>query len=256
MEAWERVKTIMEAKGLNPTSLSRYAGFTSNGTIGKLVTEKRKANEATLEKIANAFPDYNRDWVIYGFGEMFPAPSRSSEATAIPYSDTELEIIKREDGTEFRRLSEDNYLMITPLVTQYAYGGYTRGWSDPEFIDELPRHAIVVDKLHFGIYRSFQVKGNSMDNGLKGSIAEGYVVTGRRIEQKYWKSKLHLHKYEDFVIVEEDGICVKRIIEHKVEEGIIVCASLNEDKEHFANFEINLENVKELYNIISVTEKK
>ena len=211
-----------------------------------------------LRSIKDAYPDVSEHWLEKGVGEMLTTPRGkiAKEATALPFHDDDLEIIKREDGTEFRRLSDENYLMITPLITEYAYGGYTEGWSQPEYIHDLPRHAIVVDKLHFGIYRSFQVKGDSMNNGLLGSIADGYIVTGRRVEQKYWKSKLHIHKYKDFVIVGQEGINVKRIIEHKVEEGIIVCASLNEDKKQYPNFEINLSQVKELYNIISVTEKK
>lgn len=168
---------------------------------------------------------------------------------------SDIEVIKREDGTEFRHLGEERYLMVTPLINQYAYAGYVSGWSDSEYIDELPRHAIVVERLHFGTYRSFMVKGDSMDNEKKEAYSDGDIVTARRIDRKYWKNKLHLHDFKDYVIHTTDGLLIKRITEHNAATGIIKYCSLNPDKVAYPDTEISLEEVVELYNIVAKTAK-
>lgn len=66
MEAWERIETIMEEQGLNKNSLSRRMGLQNNVTITKIVNDHRSPQTSTLEKLADAFPQYNREWILYG----------------------------------------------------------------------------------------------------------------------------------------------------------------------------------------------
>lgn len=66
MDAWERIETIMKEQGLNKNSLSRRMGLQNNVTITKIVNDHRTPQISTLEKLADAFPQYNRAWVIYG----------------------------------------------------------------------------------------------------------------------------------------------------------------------------------------------
>lgn len=73
--------------------------------------------------------------------------------------------------------------MNTPLVLQRAQAGYLTGWGDPEYVAELPTHPIIVDKAGRGEYCSFEVSGDSMDNGLENAIKAGDIVTGRKIDR-------------------------------------------------------------------------
>lgn len=66
MEAWERIETIMKEQGLNKNSLSRRMGLQNNVTITKIVNNHRNPQTSTLEKLADAFPQYNREWILYG----------------------------------------------------------------------------------------------------------------------------------------------------------------------------------------------
>ena len=66
MEAWERIYTIMNEEGLNKNSLSRRMGLQNNVTITKIINDHRNPQETTLEKVADAFPQYSRRWVLYG----------------------------------------------------------------------------------------------------------------------------------------------------------------------------------------------
>ena len=70
MQGWERVKTIMDRENLKINPFSKKIGLTNNVTINKILNDKRNPQKGTLVKIADAFPQYSREWIIYGTGEM------------------------------------------------------------------------------------------------------------------------------------------------------------------------------------------
>lgn len=251
-----RLEMFIKEKGIDAQTLSTRLGV-SFTMVWKFIYNQAQPSFQVIENLLSAYPELSADWLMRGVGYMIKPASSNALPLGLshPTEDHEgLEIIKRENGTEFRYLGEEKYLMVTPLVDQFAYAGYTMGWSDHEYIEELPRHAIVVDRLHFGIYRSFIAKGDSMDNGKRGSIADGDILTGRRIDKRHWRNKLHLHKYQDYVIHTVDGIMVKRIKAHDVNAGIITYESLNPDKKLYPDAELSLSEVVELYNIVAKTE--
>lgn len=171
-----------------------------------------------------------------------------------PGEEHELELIRKEDFTEFRLVGDGQYMIICPLVEQSTYTGYVAGWADPVYLEELPLHSIVLSKPSIGVYRAFTVRGDSMDNGLRGSFAAGDILTARKLQHKYWRGKLHIHKYKYFVPVTVDGIQIKEITDHRVDEGIIVCHSLNPDKETYPDFELSLADVREIYYVKARTD--
>lgn len=80
MEAWQRIQLIMEKEGLNKNSFSKAIGMTNNVTITRIVNEHRNPSYATCEKIANAFPQYNLDWLLTGKGEMTKSSDTSDKS--------------------------------------------------------------------------------------------------------------------------------------------------------------------------------
>lgn len=259
-----RIKELIDEKeGGNVSKFATRIGQTQQ-VISRLfrIDSRTKrypwVSDNVLRSIIETYTDINKDWLEKGIGLKYKGGSpQQPNAIALPSQDENtLEVIRREDGTEFRDLGEGRFLMITPLIEQKAYGGYISGWADPVYIDELPKHAIVVEKLHFGVYRSFEVRGDSMNNGLLGSYPDGAIVTGRQLDRsKYMRSKLHLHDFQDFVIVQEEGIQIKRIVKHDVDNGIITCSSLNPDKNTYPDFELHLKDVRELFNVVTTTVK-
>jgi hypothetical protein len=141
-------------------------------------------------------------------------------------------------------------IMNVPLVNQYAYAGYLCGYSDPEYIGALPTIPFPVDREYKGQYICFEVKGDSMDDGSKYSFDQGDIVLCREISRDYWKTKLHIKQWNAFVIVHQtEGILIKQIIDHDVENGIITIHSLNplyEDRQ------IHLSEVKMLFNVVKM----
>lgn len=134
-----------------------------------------------------------------------------------------------------------------PLVSQYAYGGYLTGYGDPEYMESLPIVDFTPDREMTGNWLAFEVRGDSMDDGSYESYRSGNIVICREVKPHLWKdSKLHIHR-RDFVIVCEEGILIKRIIDHDVENHTIVIHSLNPD---YQDRTINLAEVRQLFSIV------
>lgn len=134
-----------------------------------------------------------------------------------------------------------------PLVSQYAYAGYLGGYGDPEYVEQLPTIDFTPDREMTGNWLAFEVKGDSMDDGSKESYVEGEIVICREVEREYWRdSRLFINK-RDFVIVHEEGILIKRITEHNLQQHTITIHSLNP---MYPDRTLRLEQVKQIFSIV------
>lgn len=219
----ERVLAFIRYKKLNNKQFEDICGL-GNGFVSKIGYSIR---EPKIELISKAFPELNTDWLVRGIGEMLnnsnPVPKYNE---AVP-------------------IQQD--VVYIPLVNQFAYAGYLDGYSDCTYLEQLPKVPFIVDHEGHGNYIAFEVKGDSMNNGTEESYLEGDRLYCREIQPHLWAtSKLHLRKW-DFVIVHEDGIVVKRIIDHDVENHTITIHSLND---MYPDRVIDLCDVKQIFNVI------
>lgn len=200
----------------------------AQGNISNAKKGDKRYIKALIEKINNRFGNvFNEQWFLYGDGEMLnnanPAPKYSE---AVP-------------------IQQD--VVYIPLVNQFAYAGYLDGYSDCTYLDQLPKIPFIVDREGHGNYIAFEVKGDSMNDGTEESYLEGDRLYCREIQPHLWaNSKLHLRKW-DFVIVHTDGIIVKRIVDHNVENHTITIHSLND---MYPDRVIDLCEVKQIFNVI------
>ncbi|MVM34429.1 helix-turn-helix domain-containing protein [Spirosoma sp. HMF4905] len=268
----DRLKQLLENKHLSRYSIAKGTKL-HQSTIGRIVDGENSPNDTTIDLICNyllslkgILDQSEIDWLRYGDkGSPLEAPSftindsttngSSSEASALEPSDDE-SILVTANGMQFQKLKDGRYWMFVPLVEQHAYAGYLAGWKDKEYIEELPKHVITVDHIHQGAYKAFGVRGDSMNDGSRDAICEGDIIDGRMLPRDFWRSKLHIHEYPDFVIVHHEGIVVKRIVDHDVKRGIIYCESLNPNKELYPDSFYRLSEVYELYNVVSVQQKR
>jgi len=106
---------------------------------------------------------------------------------------------------------------LTEWVPAKAKAGYLNGYSDPEFIGELP-------KTHFPIlnqgrkHRVFQLEGDSMPPHSPGS----YVV-GSYMED--WYKIKNGHKY--LILTENEGMVFKIAYQEFMESGSLLLCSSN-----------------------------
>lgn len=227
MEAWERIQKIMDEEGLNKNSFSKAIGISNNVTITRIINEKRSPSRSTCEKIVTAFPKYNLTWILTGEGNMLTDATSLDEASPI----------------------DEPIILRVPLVSQYAQAGYLCGYADAAYMATLPTIPYIVDHEAQGHYVAFEVKGDSMNDGTEDAILEGDRLLCREIMPHLWAdSKLHIRKW-DFVIVHTEGILVKRIINHDVENHTITIHSLNS---MYPDKVINLSEVKQIFNVIEL----
>lgn len=234
--------------------------------IGETVYSKLKKGtlplgEKTIQKIMAAFPKYNVDWILYNIGDKIKPPEQSPVK---PYPQKVIsnaillgEVNYGENESPFIEMGDGQLLMIVPLVPVTAQAGYLENYNNQEYISERYRkHYFPVQKEHRGHYMAFIVEGESMTDGTPESILEGSIVTGREIQRHLWQNKLHLHRFKDYIIVYKDGIIVKRIINHDTENGTITYSSLNPDKKEYPDETINLDDCRQIFNIINITQQR
>ncbi|MBO0952902.1 LexA family transcriptional regulator [Fibrella forsythiae] len=242
----------MDEMGLTQEALADKIGV-SRKTMNTYLSTGLVKKDRYLEPMALAL-GVNIEW-LKTESQPTPKTPKFDEAVQIDMT-TKGELQKNWAGSEFQDLPDGQILMTIPLVDQFAYAGYLSGYNDAEFLQELPKHSFIVAKRHTGRYRAFEVRGDSMDNDRRDAICAGDIVVGRAIERTLWKSKFHLHRFEDYVIVHQEGILTKRISNHNVDEGIITCVSTNPDKESYPDFDLRISEVYEIYNIVSITQKR
>ena len=221
----EKLLSYLEMKA---GSFSKKLGYNRPQKIYDIQKGKTKLISIEVaEDIIKAFPNINKVWLLTGEGEML------NNANPVP------------KYNEAVPIQQD--VVYIPLVNQFAYAGYLDGYSDCTYLDQLPKIPFIVDHEGHGNYIAFEVKGDSMNDGTEESYLEGDRLYCREIPPHLWaNSKLHLRKW-DFVIVHTDGIIIKRIVDHNVENHTITIHSLND---MYPDRVIDLCEVKQIFNVI------
>ena len=67
----ERLSELINSLSLNINSFSSECGYPSSATIWRIIEQKKKPSNPTINKICNRFPQVNREWLLTGYGEMF-----------------------------------------------------------------------------------------------------------------------------------------------------------------------------------------
>lgn len=147
----------------------------------------------------------------------------------------------------------DYNILNVPLVQEYAYAGYLGGYSDSEYIGDLPTVPFITDKQAKGNYMAFQVRGDSMNDGSLDSYVQGDIVLCREINKMHWMNKLHINKWDFIIVHQTEGILLKKITNHIPETGEITIHSLNP---FYEDMELNLSEVSQLFNVVKVERKK
>jgi transcriptional regulator with XRE-family HTH domain len=120
------------------------------------------------------------------------------------------------------------------IVSMKAQAGYMGGYSDPEFIKDLPKF-----KLPFlpknRTYRSFQIKGDSMP-----PVSEGSWVTASYIQD--WNDIKDVYNY--IVVTKDEGIVFKRLYNKIKGDHSITLVSTNSA---YAPYILHVDQVLEIW---------
>lgn len=231
----KRLEYLIEKKGITAYELSSSTGI-SQSTLSRIIHKGSKPNLKNSEVLAKYF-QITKDWLING---------------SIENEDLNQPSVFKESNSEYLK-SDSLSIMHVPLVNQYAYAGYMSGSGDTEFIETLPKIPFVLDKEYKGEYLCFEVKGDSMDDESHQSYLEGDILLCRNIRKEYWKSKLHINKWDFVIVHKERGIVVKRILKHDVDQGIITLHSFND---YYSDYDVHLNDVDKIFNIVDLQRKR
>lgn len=213
----QRLIEFIKYKDLSQRKFEQLVGL-SNGFVNNI---SKGIGADKMLKILGVFPELNQRWLLYNEGDML------QKNEALPRT---MDVI-----------------VGIPLVSQYAYAGYLSGYGDPEYIDKLPRIDFTPDRHMTGNYIAFEVRGDSMNDGSADSYLEGELLICREVEPVYWKdSQLFINK-RDFVIIHKEGILIKRIIAHDVENHTITIHSLNP---MYKDEVLDLADVRQIFSVV------
>lgn len=251
----QRVKKLIDfyANG-SVRKFSRIIGLSSAQRLNRIFHPDKRNNKypeptkEILQLISKRFEMVNVNWLYTGEGEMFKA---NIDQPLSLVSDKDPTYHKKNNGNSYKQISDDMYKISVPLVPVHAYARYLTDFQETIVDTEFESVEFIVDRIGRGKYVAFQVKGYSMDDNSRISIPDKSLVLARCLKKDLWKTGLHIKKYPFWIIVHNSSILCKQIIHHDVEKGIITCHSLNPSPE-FQDFDIDLNEVKGLFNIIKV----
>jgi phage repressor protein C with HTH and peptisase S24 domain len=223
-----RIIQFIERQSITKDNFFEKTGVSASNFKGK-GAESELGGEK-IAKILTSYPELNPSWLITGEGAML-----RTEVVEVSPLNTSVFNVK--------------------LVGQYAYAGYLNGFSDPEYMETLPTVPFLIPEGQTtrGQYLAFEVRGDSMDDGSTNSIVEYDIVLGRLIAPHFYdNSKLHYKKWYFIIVHEHEGVIIKQITAHDVENKTITVHSLNE---LYADRVIHLGEVKRIYNVVQLLRK-
>lgn len=227
MTGQEIINKVLEVLDLKAPTFAESIGVKYQRIFDLQKGKVKKVSSSLANDIISKYSQFNLTWLLTGEGEMLNIPKPESEASPI----------------------DEPIILRVPLVSQYAQAGYLCGYADEAYLATLPTIPYIVDHEAQGHYIAFEVKGDSMNDGTEDAILEGDRLLCREIQPHLWvDSKLHFRKW-DFVIVHTEGILVKRIIDHDVENHTITIHSLNP---LYPDKVIDLAEVKQIFNVIEL----
>ena len=216
------INKLVDYSGLSKGKFADKVGI-NRSNFSKITNGNYPCGEGVINKIVLAF-GVNKQWLLTGEGDMY-TPKQENE---VSYGDF--------------------LVMNVPLVGQYAYGGYLCGYQDETYVAQLPRIPFVVDHEARGRYVAFEMRGDSMTDDT-GRYIEGDILLCREVPQDLWcQTKLHMRKW-DFVIVHKEGILIKRVVNHDVENHKLTLHSLNP---MYPDRIVDLVDVRQIFNVVKL----
>lgn len=239
----DRLEWFMTKEGLNDNSLTTQAGL-SIGLIGKARKSGKVLRSDTIEKILYAFPRWNGTWLLTGKGGRFHGnpngnpDGNPTENNAHPdENSTALKEQKISFVPNVVMVDQDQNELI-PIVAAKAAAGYLNGYADPEYIESLP--ALKIPGFTGRSYRGFEAKGQSMIP----NIYQSSLNIGSFVERLSDVRDRRIY----IIVTKNDGIVIKRVINHIEQTGKLVLISDNRNKNEFPNYTIDPEDVLEIWN--------
>lgn len=131
-------------------------------------------------------------------------------------------------------IKEDGNYESIEVVPIKASAGYLKGYSDPEFIEKLPRIGMPFASKGDGSYRGFPISGDSML-----PIPDGSIVIGKFVERPS-----EIKDGGTYIIISENGIAYKRVYNKISQEQALLLIS---DNKIYPPYLVKVETIYEVW---------
>lgn len=238
MDFKDRLRSLLDRDNVTAYRIWKDTAITK-GTIGNYLEGKTNPNKSNIALLAQYF-DVNEEWLATGEGQMERQGNVKNEE---PFLVTK-------SGTKYYEMASGKFRMRVPFIPVKAYAKYVDESRDAEFVGEsFDEFDFIVDQIGHGRYYAFEIKGDSMDDDSKRSLCNGDIVLARELGQEHWHNKLRTDDFPNWIIVLDNTVLCKQIINQNINDFSITCHSLNPSPE-YADFELKLSDVRQLCNIV------
>lgn len=206
------IKYLRKQKGWTQQDLADQLEI-KRSLIGSYEEGRADPRISTLLKIAEVF-NLSLDDLLSQDLSQHIKPAKSTKILAITVDSQERENIE--------------------LVPQKAAAGYTSGYADPEYLQDLPRFQLP-NLPKNRTYRAFEISGDSML-----PIHPGTIIIGQYVEQA-----ADIKNGNTYIIVsEQEGVVYKRAFNYIAEKGTLYLVS---DNTLYAPYELSVSGVLEIW---------
>jgi len=220
------IRYLRKQKGLTQEGLANAINVTRS-VIGAYEEGRAEPKIKTMESMANFFGITLDQLITQDLAEVAGAHIRERErgVQSPDYAGRKLRVLSiTVDANEKENIE---------LVPEKAAAGYQAGFSDPEYLEELPRFQLPM--LPPGTYRAFEITGDSML-----PITPGTIIIGEYVDN--WETLKDGSCY--IVVSEQDGIVYKRVFNHIQSKGQL---ALHSDNTLYAPYSIGINDVIEIW---------
>lgn len=245
----KRIREIVKSSGKSVRAYAEFAGIAQT-TLNDCIKGISEPKFGLIDKIVNAEPNINPNWLLMGRGQMFRNQEPENEYDGTFVSNDEEPYFINSSGVKYFQLPSGKYRMRVPLIPMKAYAKYIDECRDAEFRSDLQEVEFIVEKIGLGRYYAFEIKGDSMDDGSKRSICDKDIVLARELARDHWRHKLHNDEYPFWIIRLDSTIVCKEIVDQDLDRAQITCHSLNPSPE-YSDFTLALNDVRQLCNIVA-----
>ncbi len=141
-------------------------------------------------------------------------------------------------------------LIYTPLITKYGYQEYSDHHDNITYLNEQQLVSWDIDSELYGTkegFLTFEVYGDSMNNGSYLSFLDGDFLLGWQIKNVRWNEDFISNKSALIILHKYKGVIITRI--NQINGSSINCSFLNES---FDNELINSNDIIKVYSVIKM----
>lgn len=207
----DRLLRFLRAEGISNSKFARDMGV----SVAYLGSMRKSMPETKVAKLMEVYPNLNRDWLLYGEGEMYRHASREQNTT--PWA------------SEFLK----GY--VVPLLPVEAFAGTLQEWS--EGVREEDCQMVLAP-----------IKGSDMAIDVTGDSMEPHIPNGSRIYIRKIKDAAFIPWGNPLVIDTQNGVLVKVVQPSKDGDEFIEAHSYNEK---YAPIKISKSSILGLYRVLA-----